>query len=90
MIIRSNLEVFINDYKTITNKLIINATANLDVFYISDIETGETEKANYSVPISQIVDVNGMEDECLCDITIDELNHDLQLKTDSNGEGNLL
>lgn len=90
LIIRSNLEVFINDYKTITNKLIINATANLDVFYISDIETGETEKANYSVPISQIVDVNGMEDECLCDITIDELNHDLQLKTDSNGEGNLL
>lgn len=89
-IIRSNITMIMNDYKTITNKLIVNATALLNIFYISDIESGQTKAAQYSVPISQIVDIDGIEDNSDCEIAIDVLSHDLQVKIDGNGNGSLL
>ncbi|MDQ5983502.1 MAG: hypothetical protein RUMPE_00526 [Eubacteriales bacterium SKADARSKE-1] len=89
-IIRSNVAVFMNDYRTITNKLIINATALLNIFYISDIESGQTKASQYSVPISQIIDMDGIEDDSDCHIILDVLSHDLQVKVDGSGNGNLL
>lgn len=89
-IVKSEIKIIINDYRTITNKLIVNAEAIFNLLYISNIETGEIKTAQFNIPISQIVDADGIEDDCDCDINIEVLNHDMQQKIDGNGENTLL
>ena len=89
-IVKSEIKIVINDYRTITNKLIVNAEAIFNLLYISNIETGEVKTAQFNIPISQIVDADGIEDDCDCDINIEVLNHDMQQKMDGNGENTLL
>lgn len=82
LILRSDVRVKINDIKTLNNKVIVNSVAKLDLFYVNDLETGETELAKFEIPISQIIDVIGVEEDSICDVTLKEINHDLQLKSD--------
>lgn len=89
-IVKSEVKILLNDYRTITNKLILNAEAIFNLLYISNIETGEIRSAQFNIPISQIVDAEGLEDNCDCDINIEVLNHDMQQKLDGNGENTLL
>lgn len=89
-IVKSEVKVLLNDYRTITNKLILNAEAIFNLLYISNIETGEIRSAQFNIPVSQIVDAEGIEDNCDCDINIEVLNHDMQQKLDGNGENSLL
>lgn len=85
-LIRSSVSVVLSNYKTVANKIIINAEVILNMLYINNIETGETEKRQYTVPISQIVDIEGITDDCEPDIKIDVLNHDINLRNDSDDE----
>lgn len=85
-LIRSSASIVLVDYKTVSNKIIINAEVILNMLYISNIETGETEKSQYTVPISQIVDIEGITDDCKPDIKVDILNHDINLRNDSDEE----
>ena len=68
----------------------LNATANVKVVYISDIEYSNIEILEHIIPISQIVDVEGVQDDCACDINIEVLNHDIGIRTNDNDENNLL
>ena len=89
-IIKSDIQTFLKEYRSITNKLIVNAEAKFNLLYISNIETGEVKTAQFNIPISHIVDAEGIEDNCDCDINIEVLNHDMQQKLDGNGENTLL
>lgn len=89
-VLKSDVKVLINDYRTVTNKLILNAEAILNLIYISNIETGEIKSAQFNIPVSQIVDADGIEDDCNCDIKIEVLNNDMQQRMDGNGENTLL
>lgn len=90
LILRSDVSLIVNDIKTLNNKVIINATAKLDLFYVNDLESGNTEFVSFDIPISQIVDVIGVEEDSICDVILEEINHDLQLKlNEENGEQTL-
>lgn len=90
LILRSDVSLNVNDIKTLNNKVIINATAKLDLFYVNDLESGNTEFVSFDIPISQIVDVIGVEEDSICDVILEEINHDLQLKLDEeNGDQTL-
>lgn len=89
-IVRTSINTVIEDYKILDNKLIINAQATLKLLYLSSIETGEIDSLEVPIPISQIVDLEGATDDCVCDINIETLNHDIQVRSTSSGEENLL
>ena len=90
LILRSDLSLNVNDIKTLNNKVIINAKAKLDLFYVNDLESGNTEFVSFDIPISQIVDVIGAEEDSICDVILEEINHDLELKLDEeNGDQTL-
>ncbi len=89
-IIRSDVTAVVHDYKAIANKLILKGEALIKVLYVSDMESGEMNTMEYAVPISQIVDVDGVEEGSVCDARLDVLNHDLQIRTDSMGDDTLL
>lgn len=89
-IIRTDVSSNINDYKTIANKVIIKGEAQIKVLYISDLDTGNVEIMEYSIPISQIIDVNGIDENCTCDVDINVLNHDMEIRQDGSGNDMLL
>ncbi len=89
-IVRTDVSLMLQDYKIVTNKLIIKGEAFIKILYISDMNTGQMETMEYSVPISQIIDVDGITDDCVCDIKLKILSKDIQVRSDTSGEDNLL
>ena len=89
-IIKSNISIELSDIKAIANKIIIKADAFIKILYLSDIDTGNIESAEYTVPISQIVDVPGVDEDSLCDIRVEILSNDIRPKSDSLSEEELL
>lgn len=81
-ILRSDITSFISECKIITNKLMIKGDLNLKVLYLSDISTGETQLVDYSVPFSEILDVDGVDESCKCDLSVDILSCDVRGKGD--------
>lgn len=89
-IINSNLSVKLKDYRAITNKLIINCIATLNMLYINNIETGEINSSGQTYEFSQIIDIENLTEEDTLSITVEPLVHDINLKSDSTGEAALL
>ena len=89
-LLKTTVNVVMQNYKTLQNKVMIDAVANIKVIYISDIEYSNIETLEHTVPISQIIDVEGVQDDCGCDINIEVLNHDISVKSNDNDENNLL
>lgn len=89
-IVRTDVSVSVNDYKTVANKLVVKGEATVRVLYVSDLDQGSLETIEYSIPVSQIVDVDGIDDDCVCDVSLEVLNYDIKTQADGSGEDNLL
>lgn len=88
-IVRTDAIALLSDYKTISNKLILKGEVILKILYLSDIEESALETMEFSLPISQILDVAGIEDNCICDVHLDVLSADVQIRSDSAQEDRL-
>lgn len=84
MIINSDIRVITNEYKNMSNKTIVKGELVVRILYISDLSSGSTEILEYSIPISQIVDVPGITEDSNCLISTQLLAHDEQLRSESN------
>lgn len=82
MIIRSDVDLILNDYKTMPNKIVVKGHALIKVLYIGDISSGKTERAEFTIPISQIVDVPGSDENGKFVITGEVLSHDEQIRSE--------
>lgn len=89
-IVRTDVSVCVSDYKVVSEKLIIKGDASIKILYISDLNLGSLETMEYSIPISQIVDVDGLDDNCVCDVHLEILNSNIKSQTDGSGEETLL
>lgn len=87
-IIRSNAIPCINETRIIADKVIVKGTITINAAYgIYNNETGgcETvEQMTADIPFSQIIDIDGIDDNCRCSARINILNCEL---TCSNGSG---
>lgn len=89
-ILKTVVDVDLQDYKTLQNKVMITALAKIKVIYISDIEYSTINVLEHTIPVSQVVDIIGVQDNCECDINIDVLQSAIKIKTDDGDENNLL
>lgn len=89
-IVRTDISVCVNDYKVVSEKLMVKGNALVKILYISDLDQGSLETIEYSIPLSQIIDVNGISDECTCDVKLELLNSNIKSQTDGSGEDNLI
>lgn len=87
-ILRSGCVARVTDYKAIANKVIVKGDLTIRTLYCS--EDDSMELTEHTIPISQIVDLEGIEDDCICDVRFDVLSSDLQLRADSSGENRLI
>ena len=76
--------------KAVSDKLLIKGDLYTEVLYLSENEEGKTEKLTHSMPISQIVDVPGIDENSLCSVLLSVRQIEVQRKADSSSQGSLL
>lgn len=86
----SSVTAAITGYKAVTGKLMVNGELNLKLFYLSDIESGQTEKTEYIVPFSQVIDCEGAQEENSSIFDCEVLSYDIMLKNDVMSEKPLI
>lgn len=77
----------ITDKKIIANKLVVKGEAKISVLYSS--ETGP-ETMKYSLPFSQIVDMDGLDETYSCTVRAETASCDVIPSTDENGDSKIL
>ena len=81
-IIRSSVDAVITDAKAVTGKLMLNGEISLKLFYLANVESGETEKIDYLLPFNQIIDCEGIDEKTVNNVSIDLMSYDIRLKND--------
>ena len=89
-IVRVDATPVAHDTKRIANKMILKGEAVIKVLYSASLEEGELESMEYTLPISQIIDADGLKEDSTCSVKLETLGCDVQIRDDSSGEANLL
>ncbi len=85
-ILHSDVGVGITDCKAVTGKLMLNGELNLRMFYLTDVETGETNKIDYLLPFNRIIDCEGIDENTINCVACDVMSYDIRLKNDMLSE----
>ena len=83
-VIRSSAVPLINEVKAGNNKLLVKGEMQLCVSLCC--ENSSVKKVEHTMPISQIIELDGVDDTCICDVKAAASSLDIRLKTDDNGE----
>ncbi len=67
-IIRCSCRAEVTDYKAISNKVIAKGELNVDILYTSSGNERDLNTFSFSLPISQIADIDGVDEDCRCDV----------------------
>lgn len=78
-----------NEVKVINNKALIKGDCNIKIYYISD-DTSAVENVEHSIPISQIIELEGLHDNCKTGIILNICSCETVPKTDSSGDMRLI
>lgn len=77
-----------DDIKVISNKLLLKGTLDISVYYVGD--SGGIEPFEHSMPISQIIELDGLTEDCLCNLEMNVAALEVLPKVDSSGVMKLL
>lgn len=91
-IIHCDCRAAVNDIKIIAGKAVIKGEAKVKALYLVKIdeETQDTEVMEAAVPISRIVDMDGLDDSYSCYADIRIMDCGLEIKPSDNGESRIL
>ena len=89
-IIRSDAAVVLGEFKVINNKILLKGELIVKTLYCADFENGALESIEHTLPISQIIDIEGISEECICDINLHLLSLSTDAKSDSTNELKLI
>lgn len=89
-ILRSGLSVNVQDSKAISDKLMLKGEVVLHILYITDIETGAEDTMSFSIPFSQVIDVQGISETSQSKVSVDVLNYDVSLKSEYDESSTLV
>lgn len=89
-ILRSELSILLDDCRAIDDKLMLKGEAVLRVLYVTDIETGAQDFMSFNIPLSQVIDVPGITESTVNDISVDVLSTDVSLKSEFDASSTLI
>lgn len=88
-IIKADAVAIMQDYKVISNKVIAKGELLLHTVYSCDAgeNTGsKLEVMDHSIPISQIIDLDGVDEDCACEINFKPSDVKVEGVADADGE----
>ncbi len=74
----------ISEIKAVSNKLLVKGELQLSATVCC--EDSNIKKIEHSMPISQIIELDGVDDSCICDIKTDTSSVDIKIKTDDDSK----
>jgi hypothetical protein len=92
-VIKSQAVAMMQDFKLISNKVITKGELLIKTLYTVDDEedgTGSLETMENSIPLSQIIDLEGIDEECGCDVKFFAGFVKAEPKPDTDGENKIL
>ena len=87
-IIRTSARCTAAECKIIAGKIVAKGEVWLHVLY--DTENDGLQSMDYSVPVSQIVDMDGLGEDCLCDVRFEAAAAEVKIAGGEAGEQNTL
>ncbi|MDR3551548.1 MAG: DUF3794 domain-containing protein, partial [Clostridia bacterium] len=87
-VIRTKAHAVMQDYKVISNKIIAKGELLLQTLYAGDDEASRLETVEHSIPISQIIDLDGVTEDCVCDVRF--ITGDVRVEPDNDSENRML
>lgn len=88
-ILRSQANAALNDIKLIQGKAIIKGELTIKILYCTDSQPSEIESMEYLLPISQIMDIDGVNEDCICDACFDVISCDVTIGNHSSDQPRL-
>lgn len=85
-ILRTDCRVNVQDYKVIAGKVVAKGDFMLHVCYQAQDAENKLEIMEYTLPISQIIDSDGADEDCICDVEMYIVSCDVQPRQDGDGE----
>ncbi|MDE7390258.1 MAG: DUF3794 domain-containing protein [Lachnospiraceae bacterium] len=81
-VIRSDIRAVCSDCKPIANKIMYKGDLLIKLMYLSDLDSGKVETMEYTIPFSQVIDINGATEKSLCAVRTEILNYTVALKSE--------
>jgi len=88
-IVRKQVHAVVTDCKVITNKIVVKGELIISLFYLDENDE-KPQTMQYNLPISQIIDLSGVDEDCKCDVRFRVISSDIQPKADLDGEATML
>ena len=85
-IIRSDAFAVLQDFKIAAGKLMLKGEVCVKFLYLPTGENPQPETMEYSIPFSQMIDCDGVTEDCLCDIKLEVFDVQAQVKNDYSGD----
>lgn len=89
-IIRQDCTCKLGDYKVISGKVIVKGEVIIHLLYQPEAEGARPEMMEYALPVSQIVDVEGVEEDNICEVELGVMGGEFTPKANLEGESRLL
>lgn len=85
-ILKSSIAIFDKDYRTIMGKVILKGKVCTSLLYVT--AGGCYEHFDFEIPFTEVVDYDGIEEDCECDVTYEVLDNELRItdSVDNNGK----
>lgn len=77
------------EIKVINNKALVKGDCSVKIYYISEAG-GAIESVEHSMPISQIVELDGLNENCICTLKLNVSSCEAVAKADSSGNMRLI
>ncbi len=89
-LVRNEAAAVITECRRMAGKAVVKGTVQLHTVYVSDRQNGVLCHVDNSIPFGQILDVDGLTEEQLCDCRVWVTQCDARLMQDPGGENRLL
>lgn len=85
-ILRTDAFAVLQDFKVAAGKLMTKGEICLKFLYAATAEDSEPEVMEFTVPFNQMLDCDGVTEDCLCNVKISVLSVEAQIKNDYSGD----
>ena len=84
-VLSHRLQARITELKAIHNKIMLSADLKLELMYLSDIDKKEIGCMSYNIPVSRVIDCEGVDETSTIDGSLDVMSSEIRLSGDALG-----
>lgn len=85
-VIRSDAFAVLQDFKVTAGKLMVKGEVCIKFLYEGTEEDSTPEAMEFTIPFSQMLDCDGVTDDCMCDVRLNVVGVEAQIKNDYSGD----